>query len=199
MPLEIDAEALRLYFQFNYIPDPYSAFRAIRKLPPGSWLTYAYDGTVHQGRYWRPPVAAAEPASTPPEAEAQAQLRRVFDESVRIRMIADVPLGAFLSGGIDSSSVVASMALQSSEPVQTFSIGFEESRFNELEYARMVAAKYRTEHHEIVVRPDSIELVQRLVRHFDEPFADSSAIPTFMVSRVRGAAREGGAERRWGR
>ena len=182
VPLEIDDEALRLYFQFNYIPDPYSAFRAIRKLPPSSWLTYDHDGTVRQGRYWRPPVAQAEPASTPAEAEAQAQLRRVFDEAVRIRMIADVPLGAFLSGGIDSSCVVASMALQSSEPVRTFSIGFEENRFNELEYARMVAAKYRTEHHEIVVRPDAIALVGKLVRHFDEPFADSSAIPTFVVS-----------------
>ena len=182
VPLDIDEEALRLYFQFNYIPDPSSAFRAIRKLPPGSWLTYGQDGAVRQGRYWRPPVAASEPASAPPEAEAQAQLRRVFDEAVRIRMIADVPLGAFLSGGIDSSSVVASMALQSSEPVRTFSIGFEESRFNELEYARMVAAKYRTEHHEIMVRPEAIELVQKLVRHFDEPFGDSSAIPTFVVS-----------------
>jgi asparagine synthase (glutamine-hydrolysing) len=92
-----------------------------------------------------------------------AQLREKFDESVRIRMIADVPLGAFLSGGIDSSSVVASMALASPEPVRTFSIGFEESAFNELEYAAMVARQYRTEHHEIVVRPDAVDLVSRLV------------------------------------
>lgn len=97
-------------------------------------------------------------------------------------MIADVPLGAFLSGGIDSSSVVASMALASPEPVRTFSIGFEESAFNELEYAAMVARQYRTDHHEIMVRPDAVDLVSRLIRHFDEPFGDSSAIPTFIVS-----------------
>jgi asparagine synthase (glutamine-hydrolysing) len=97
-------------------------------------------------------------------------------------MIADVPLGAFLSGGIDSSSVVASMALASPDPVRTFSIGFEESGFNELPAARLVAQKYRTQHHEILVKPDSVGLVQRLVKHFDEPFGDSSAIPTFMVS-----------------
>jgi asparagine synthase (glutamine-hydrolysing) len=97
-------------------------------------------------------------------------------------MMADVPLGAFLSGGIDSSSVVASMALQSPEAVKTFSIGFEESRFNELPFAAMVARKYKTDHHEIVVRPDSIAIIQQFVRHFGEPFADSSAIPTFIVS-----------------
>ena len=114
--------------------------------------------------------------------QSAARLREVFDEAVRIRMIADVPLGAFLSGGIDSSCVVASMALQSTEPVQTFSIGFEESRFNELSAAALVARKYRTSHHEILVRPNAIELVQKLVRHFDEPFGDSSAIPTFVVS-----------------
>jgi asparagine synthase (glutamine-hydrolysing) len=97
-------------------------------------------------------------------------------------MIADVPLGAFLSGGIDSSLVVASMARQSPEPVKTFSIGFEESAYNELQYAGLVAKKYRTEHHEILVRPDAISLLNKLVRHYDEPFADSSAIPTYIVS-----------------
>ena len=106
----------------------------------------------------------------------------MFDEAVRIRMIADVPLGAFLSGGIDSSLVVASMALQCSEPVKTFSIGFDESAYNELEYAALVAQKYKTEHHAIVVRPDSVDLINKLVRHYDEPFADSSAIPTYIVS-----------------
>ena len=111
------------------------------------------------------------------------RVREKFDEAVRIRMIADVPLGAFLSGGIDSSSVVASMALQSPEPVKTFSIGFEESRFNELPYARMVAEKYATDHHEIVVRPDSRSASShKFAKHFGEPFADSSAIPTFIVS-----------------
>src|SRR5450755_838949 len=170
VPSEIDAEALRLFFQFTYIPEPLSCLRAVRKLPPGSWLTYDADGTVRQGRYWRFPAPVAE---TPPdfsEADTCARLREKFDESVRIRMIADVPLGAFLSGGIDSSSVVASMALASPEPVRTFSIGFEESRFNELPYARMVAEKYATDHHEIVVRPDSIAIIQKFMKHFGEPF-----------------------------
>jgi asparagine synthase (glutamine-hydrolysing) len=116
------------------------------------------------------------------EAQARDALRDLFDESVRIRMMADVPLGAFLSGGIDSSSVVASMALQSKEPIRTFSIGFEESQFNELPYARLVAERYKTEHYESVVRPNSLDLLPKLVRHFDEPFGDASAIPTYIVS-----------------
>jgi asparagine synthase (glutamine-hydrolysing) len=182
VPSEIDAEALRLFFQFTYIPEPWTCFRAVRKLPPGSWLTYDADGAVRQGRYWQFPAPVAGTPADFSESGACARLREKFDESVRIRMIADVPLGAFLSGGIDSSSVVASMALASPEPVRTFSIGFEESAFNELEYAAMVARQYRTDHHEIVVRPDAVDLVSRLVRHFDEPFGDSSAIPTFIVS-----------------
>jgi asparagine synthase (glutamine-hydrolysing) len=182
VPLDIDEEALRLYFQFNYIPDPYSAFAAIRKLPPGCWLKYSQDGNLTVERYWQPPAAAAAPSRDESPEELRSRLVETFDEAVRVRMIADVPLGAFLSGGIDSSAVVASMALQSPEPVKTFSIGFEEAAYNELHWARAVAAKYRTDHHEIVVRPDSIELVNRLVRHFDEPFADQSAIPTLIVS-----------------
>ena len=183
VPVELDPEALRLYFQFGYIPDPYSVFRAVRKLPPASWLVYEQDGSVRQGRYWEPPAPVALGSQERmTEEQACQRLRQTFDEAVRIRMIADVPLGAFLSGGIDSSCVVASMALQSSQPVKTFSIGFEESGFNELPYAALVAKKYGTEHHEILVRPDSVELVTRLVKHFGEPFADSSAIPTFVVS-----------------
>ena len=183
VPLEIDRDALRLYFQFSYIPDPHSPFRGVHKLPPGGWLQYdAASGQVRQGRYWRFPAPAEHAEAGYDEPRARGQLRDLFDESVRLRMIADVPLGAFLSGGIDSSSVVASMAMQSTEPVKTFSIGFEEAAYNELDYARQIAGKYKTEHHEILVRPDSVGLVSRLVRHFDEPFADSSAIPTFLVS-----------------
>jgi asparagine synthase (glutamine-hydrolysing) len=116
------------------------------------------------------------------DGDAKKQLLDTFDECVRMRMIADVPLGAFLSGGVDSSSVVASMALQSSEPIKTFSVGFEETAYNELPFASLIAKKYRTDHHEIVLTPDSISLCERLVGHFDEPFGDSSAIPTFLVS-----------------
>jgi len=182
VPLDIDQDALRLYFQFGYIPDPYSPFREIRKLMPGSWLEYSAHGVLKQGRYWTMPAFAEQNQTGLSEAQARHHLRDLFDESVRIRMIADVPLGAFLSGGIDSSLVVASMALQSPEPVKTFSIGFEESEYNELRYAALVAKKYGTDHHEIVVRPDSVSLINKLVRHYDEPFADSSAIPTYVVS-----------------
>jgi asparagine synthase (glutamine-hydrolysing) len=182
VPLEEDREALRLYFQFGYIPDPFSAFLAVKKLMPGCWLEYAMDGETRQGRYWRMPEFTSGEPEQLGHAETCARLRQSFDEAVRVRMIADVPLGAFLSGGIDSSLVVASMAMQSAEPVKTFSIGFEEAAYNELEYAGMVAKKYGTDHHEILVRPDSADLITKLAWHFDEPFADSSAIPTYVVS-----------------
>jgi len=185
VPQDLDHEALRLYFQFSYIPDPRTPFTSVKKLPPGTWLLALPDGKIKTGRYWRlpPPTEQFPPGQPQPsEEEVCRELRDLFDESVRIRMIADVPLGAFLSGGIDSSAVVASMALQSPQPVKTFSIGFREAAFNELEYAKMVALKYRTDHHEILVEPDSVNLVPQLVRHFDEPFGDSSAIPTFLVS-----------------
>ena len=182
VPTTIDSDALRLFFQFTYIPEPLTCFQAVRKLPAGSWLMYDGDGAVRQGYYWRFPTPVAEAPTTFSEAEVAARLRDKFDEAVRVRMLADVPLGAFLSGGVDSSSVVASMALASPEPVRTFSIGFKENSFNELPYAALVARKYHTDHHEIVVEPDAVELVSRLVWHFDEPFGDPSAIPTFIVS-----------------
>lgn len=182
VPREVDDEALRLYFQFTYIPDPHTCFRAVRKLEAGCWLTYDSSGELRQGRYWRLPPPNGSDAAEFTGDQAGARLRELFDESVRLRMIADVPLGAFLSGGIDSSLVVASMAMQSTEPVRTFSIGFEEAEFSELPYAAQVAQRYRTDHHEIMVRPDSVALVEKLTQHFDEPFADSSAIPTYIVS-----------------
>jgi asparagine synthase (glutamine-hydrolysing) len=182
VPLDLDPEALRLYLQFAYIPHPWSSYRAIRKLDPGSWMIYHPDGRIERNHYWKLPVPVAEPGPDLTEPEASDRLRTTFDESVRLRMISDVPLGAFLSGGIDSSLVVASMAHQSTAPIKTFSIGFEEAEFNELPYARQVAHHYKTEHREMLVRPDSLDLLPRIVRHFDEPFGDTSAIPTFLVS-----------------
>ena len=182
VPLDLDQDALRLYFQFGYIADPYSPFRAVRKLMPGCWIECSAEGEVKQGRYWRLPPFTSDNRTGLTQQQATEKLRELFDEAVQIRMIADVPLGAFLSGGLDSSLVVASMALQSPVPVKTFSIGFEEAAYNELYYARLVAKKYKTEHHDIVVHPNSLELIHKLVRHYDEPFADSSAIPTYIVS-----------------
>jgi asparagine synthase (glutamine-hydrolysing) len=182
VPFETDPQALALYLQLGYVPDPFSIFRGVRKLPPGGWITYGTDGAVEEGRYWRLPAPAAEPPGDLTERDAASRLRDLFDEAVRIRMEADVPLGAFLSGGVDSSSVVASMALQSREPIKTFSIGFDEADYSELPWAELVARRYKTEHHAIVVRPNAVDLAPRIVRQFDEPFGDSSAIPTLIVS-----------------
>ncbi len=181
-PLDIDNEALRLYFLLSYIPDPWSPYKAIRKVPPGSWMMVHADGRIEQESYWKLPAPSESAPAGVTEEQAAMRVRELFDESVRLRLIADVPLGAFLSGGIDSSAIVASMALQTKEPVKTFSIGFEESEFNELPYARMIAEKYGTDHHEIIVRPDSIDLVTKIGRYFDEPLGDTAAVPTFIVS-----------------
>ena len=182
VPLEIDREALKLYLQFGYIPDPWSPFLGVWKLRPGHWMTFDLrNGRQHSEPYWRLPVPCQTGTSRSRQQICE-EIRDVFDESVRLRMIADVPLGAFLSGGIDSSLVVASMAKQCAQPVRTFSIGFEEEQYNELPYARLVAQRYGTDHHELIVRPNALDLIPRLIHFFDEPFADSSAIPTYLVS-----------------
>ncbi len=183
VPLTANREALRLYFKFGYVPDPLSAFEGVKKLPAGSWLELTGPtGATREGTYWTlAPGAIDEPAGFDGQARLR-ELRDCFDESVRLRLMADVPLGAFLSGGIDSTLVVASMALQTKEPVKTFSIGFAEANASELPWARMVAQRYGTDHHEIVVRPDSADLAKKIAWHCDEPFGDSSAIPTAIVS-----------------
>lgn len=182
VPLDHDEQALRLYFRYGYIPDPLSPYSQVKKLPAGTWLRYGLRAQSEQGRYWTMPVPAEHAAPDLTEADAATNVRDLFDESVRLRLLADVPLGAFLSGGIDSSLIVASMARQTSEPVQTFSIGFAEAEFNELPYARMVAEQYKTDHHEILVRPDAVSLAQRIAHHCDEPFADTATIPTLLMS-----------------
>jgi len=183
VPLSLDTESLKLYLQFTWVPDPRSIFEGVKKVLPGGWLEYSADGSVREGRYWTLPAPAQEAPAGWTERQAQEELREIFDESVRLRMMADVPLGAFLSGGIDSSAVVASMAMQSPDRIKTFSVGFEEVSHSELPYAKAVADRYGTEHHTLMVRPDSVDLIGTLVKHFDEPFGDSSAIPTYLVSK----------------
>ncbi len=179
----VNAEALDAYLTFGYVPDPLCIMRGVRKLPPGHHLTYA-AGRLTLMQYWDFQFTPDESAHTRSVADYLEELRALLDEAVRIRLIADVPLGAFLSGGIDSSAVVGLMARHSDRPVKTFSIGFHEDSYNELHYARIAAKHFGTEHHEFVVTPDICQLVDELVWHFDEPFADSSALPTYMVSKL---------------
>src|SRR5580658_1197156 len=182
VPLEHDREALQLYFLLGYIPDPWTPYLGIRKLTPGGWLRCDKNGQIQEGRYWTLPAAAERPSPGLSELGASEYVRNAFDQAVKIRLMADVPVGAFLSGGIDSTSVGASRAIQSPQPVKTLSSGFEEPGFNELPLAAALAKQYGTEHREMMVHPVSVELVSKLVRHFDEPFGDSSAIPTYLVS-----------------
>jgi len=177
---EADPAALSAYLTYQYVPTPQSAFKGVKKLPPAHYLL-AENGKISIERYWKLSYSRKTTMTEPEAAEALLEKLR---EAVRIRLVSDVPLGAFLSGGIDSGSVVALMAQLGSSPVKTFSIGFEEKAFDELEYARMVAARYGTDHREFVVRPDAVELLPRLVWHYNEPFADSSAIPTFVLSEL---------------
>jgi len=175
----IDSQALLQYFHFGYIPGPATAFSAIHKLPPGHLLEF--EGTdVHTRQYWDLPEFATY--SPPSEEECLKQLEEKLAEAVRIRLIADVPLGALLSGGIDSSTVVALMARASSRPVKTFSIGFKRADFNEAPYARMVAEKFGTDHHELILEPNVVETVETLASSLEEPFGDSSMLPTYYVS-----------------
>jgi len=177
---ETNPEALDAYFTLGYVPDPLSIFRHVHKLPPGHYLTFT-EGRVTVKPYWD---FEFQPAESQNEADYLEELRALLDESVRLRLISDVPLGAFLSGGIDSSTVVGLMARHMGQPVKTFSIGFHEDSYNELKYARLTAQKFGTDHHEFFVTPDICEVVDELAWHFDEPFADSSAIPTYMVSKL---------------
>jgi len=168
---------------YGYVPAPYTFFENISELPPAHRLVVE-NGEVTVDRYWQPPPQkVADPALS--EKQYVERLRELFEEAVRVRLVSDVPLGAFLSGGLDSSAIVAVMSRLMDQPVKTFSIGFsDDPSFNELEYARSVANEFRTDHHEFVVSPDAIELLPQLVWHYDQPFADSSAIPTYLVSKL---------------
>jgi asparagine synthase (glutamine-hydrolysing) len=179
---EIDYEALNDYLTYQYVPSPRTIFRGVSKLPAAHWLTIDASGRNELHRYWEPayPDPSAVESS---EEEYTERVRACLEESVNLRTISDVPLGAFLSGGVDSSLVVAMMARASNRPVQTFSIGFDEPSHDESAYARQVADHLGTEHHEQIVHPDAFDVLPALVRSFDEPFADHSAIPMYYLSR----------------
>jgi asparagine synthase (glutamine-hydrolysing) len=180
IPRDLDFEALDAYLALRWIPAPLTAFKAVRKLPPASTLVLE-DGRVEIDRYWQLDYAASPPCG---ESEAPGELREHLRRAVRRRMVSDVPLGAFLSGGVDSAGVVAAMAEASSGPVRTFSIGFTTGRYDELSRARLVAERFGTEHEELTVTPDAIEILPKIIRHYGEPFADSSAIPSFYLAEM---------------
>jgi asparagine synthase (glutamine-hydrolysing) len=178
---EVDHEGLLQYFYFGYIPDPHTAFQRIRKLPAGHLMEFR-DDEIKIRQYWDVPEYGTHPAIS--EEECLVELERRLEEAVRIRLISDVPLGALLSGGVDSSIIVALMARTSAKPVKTFSIGFRAEQFNESEYARMVAERFGTEHHDLILEPDLEETLTYLSGMMEEPFGDSSMLPTYYVCRM---------------
>jgi asparagine synthase (glutamine-hydrolysing) len=180
---EIDLDALEAFLAFNSIPAPYSIFRDVRKLPAGHVLVWE-NGAVSLERYARPGPAAESELRTGDEAELVEELRARLRDSVKAHLLADVPVGVLLSGGVDSAALAALAAQETPEPVHTFTIGFAERSFDERADARRVAERYGTEHHELLVRPEPELLLQALAEAFDEPFADSSALPTYLVSQL---------------
>ena len=197
-PRELDPVALDLYLTYQYVPHPHTILKGYHKLPPGHFALYG-DGALQIERYWSPPFepnggtlpGAAPAEGTPRESTAAAserdwsrQLRDALTEAVRLRLRSDVPLGAFLSGGVDSTIIVGLMQQLSEQPVHTFSIGFPVRQFDERSYAREAAEFLGTEHHEAVVAPAALEILPRLIWQYDEPFADSSAIPMMYLSQM---------------
>ena len=182
MATALNTEVLGDYLHLGYVPAPHSIFRGIRKLPPATLLSVE-GGQVREWRWWQLPAATVEGVS---DAEWIQRVGSGIDRAVHMQMVSDVPIGAFLSGGVDSSAVVAAMARHSSGPIKTYAIGFEggaaEQLYNELPYARQVAQLFGTEHHEIVVKPDVVGLLPKLMWHMDEPIADSAFITTYLVS-----------------
>jgi asparagine synthase (glutamine-hydrolysing) len=179
----IDPRAVAAYLAFNSIPAPLTIFAEVRKLPPGNLLSWR-GGEVAIRRYARPRPVAADAVREGGIDELAAELREVLRDSIRAHLVADVPVGVLLSGGVDSGGITALAAAESGEALRTFSIGFEESGFDEMGRARLVAERYGTDHHELVLRPDAVELLPKLVEAFDEPFGDSSALPTYLVSEL---------------
>jgi asparagine synthase (glutamine-hydrolysing) len=181
IPREVNPEAINAYLAYGYIPAPMSAFLGIHKLSPAHLLVYQ-NGALTNERYWRLDYSVKRRVSD--VRQLDQEVRASLRDAVAKRLAADVPLGAFLSGGIDSSAVVAAMAEQSSERVKTFSIGFADDAFNELPRARLVADRFATDHHELVLEPDAAEMLPKLVRHYGEPFGDHSALPCFYLAEL---------------
>jgi asparagine synthase (glutamine-hydrolysing) len=177
---EIDPQALDEYLTYQYVPHPRTIFRGIAKLPPGHYAVYR-EGRLDVRCYWRPDFNLEDER---PAAEYAEELRTLLTSAVELRLQSEVPLGAFLSGGIDSTLIVGLMSQLAAEPVRTFSIGFPVKEFDETHYARAAAERFGTIHEEFQVRPDAMEVLPRLVWHYDEPFADSSAVPTWYVSQL---------------
>ncbi len=180
---KINPSALHYYLTYQYVPSPDTIFEGIKKLPPAHYLIYEPEDKLKIERYWKI-YFNSNPQKKIDINQLKEQIQMKLEESVKLRLISDVPLGAFLSGGIDSSLVVGLMARLSAQPIKTFSIGFEEKDFDELNYARLVSNHFSTEHHEFIVKPDAIEILPKLAWHYNEPFADSSAIPTYYVAKM---------------
>lgn len=181
VPREVDPAALDAYLAYGYVPAPGSIFRGVAKLPPAHRLVYQ-EGSLAIERYWRLDYSTKRRVDD--ERELHEEIRASLRTAVGRRLTADVPVGAFLSGGIDSSAVVAAMAEQSPQPVKTFSIGFADEATNELPRARLVAERFATDHHELVVEPDAVAMLPKLVRHYGEPFGDHSALPCFYLAEL---------------
>ncbi|MFQ6084061.1 MAG: asparagine synthase (glutamine-hydrolyzing) [Candidatus Aminicenantia bacterium] len=182
---EIDPHALDFFLTLEYIPAPYSIFKDIHKLLPGHLLIY-HNGQINLKKYWEVEKYSLQKSKMSSQNVKQYcdELYHLLKESVKLRLLSDVPLGCFLSGGIDSSSIVGLMSELGVKPIKTFSIGFEEVSYNELKYARLIAQKFQTEHHEFTIKPEVIDLTEKLINHLDEPFGDFSIFPTYLVSKI---------------
>jgi len=180
VPVQPDSSAIDHFVTLGYVPAPLSAFRGVRKLPAAHWLEIR-DGRVEIGRYWKLRYGPKKKLNL---RDAAAELQWRLAEAVRIRLISDVSVGAFLSGGVDSSAVVAAMARAMNLPVRTFAVGFNESEYDERHFARMVAERYVTDHTELIVNPPVVDILPKLVWHYDEPFGDSSAVPSYAIAQL---------------
>ncbi len=177
---DVDYNSINHYLSYHYLPSPFTGFKNIHKLPHAHYMMVK-GNKITIKRYWNLDYSIKTRLS---EADIKDEIIRRLKEAVKIRMISDVPLGAFLSGGIDSSAIVAMMSRLSNMPVKTFSIGFEEGDYNELNFARMMAEKYHTDHHEFIVKADAISILPKLIWHYEEPYGDSSALPTYYLSQL---------------